>query len=260
MYDKQITIRQLWDRQQIAASDVDYSLWDCQRESICQMSHLISGCIFTVDVFRGIYDFASDRFSELFGFDPQHIRTIQTQGDLLEERIHPDDRQQLFDFQIDHGRFIYTLPAVQRNDFQQIFQYRMLNSKQQYVNVISRQQVIRQDNYGKAWMIMGMMDISPDQTQTGKVKRTLVNRQTGELVCASETLLQPENHQEIPSLTKREREILLLIHKGMLSKEIADRLCVSIYTVHNHRKNILARLHANNSIEAIAHAKKYGIL
>ena len=40
----------------------------------------------------------------------------------------------------------------------------MLNAQQEYVNVISRHQVIQKDKNGKAWMIMGVMDLSPDQT------------------------------------------------------------------------------------------------
>lgn len=39
-------------------------------------------------------------------------------GDLLEERIHPDDRVQLIEHQIEHGQFIYSLSQEQRNDYQ----------------------------------------------------------------------------------------------------------------------------------------------
>ena len=35
----------------------------------------------------------------------------------------------------------------------------MLNARQEYVNVISRHQVIQKDKNGKAWMIMGVMDL-----------------------------------------------------------------------------------------------------
>ena len=40
----------------------------------------------------------------------------------MEERIHPDDRAQLIEHQIEHGQFIYSLPQEQRNDYLQIFQ------------------------------------------------------------------------------------------------------------------------------------------
>lgn len=40
-------------------------------------------------------------------------------------------------------------------------------------------------------------------------------------------------------LTQRELEILQLIQKGLLSKEIAHNLRISIHTVHIHRQNLL---------------------
>ena len=61
-------------------------------------------------------------------------------------------------------------------------------------------------------------------------------------------------------LTKREKEILLLIRQGFLSKEIAYKLNLSIYTVNNHRKNILAKLNVDNVIEALNRAESFGIL
>ena len=81
----------------------------------------------------------------------KQIKTIRKQGNLLEERIHPDDRAQLPAFQIEHGLFIYSLPQEERNDYQQVFQIRMQNVRQQYVNVISRHQVVQKDRKGKAY-------------------------------------------------------------------------------------------------------------
>lgn len=210
-------------------------------------------CIFIVDVFKARYDFASGNFSTLFGYHPTDIKTIRKQGDLLEERIHPDSRIQLREYQIEHGQFIYSLPPEEQNDYQQIFQYRMLNANGQYVNVISRHQVIEKDLNGKAWLIRGMIDIAPDQTLSEKVKRTVLNRKTGEILTS---LLIPAEKQ----LTHREKEILLLIRQGFLSKEIADKLNLSIYTVNNHRKNILAKLNVDNVMEAMNIARKYGII
>ena len=129
----------------------------------------------------------------------------------------------------------------------------MLNVRQQYVNVISRHQVIQKDRNGKAWMIMGVMDLSPDQTTTERIKRTVINRKTGEILASA---IIPAEQQ----LTKREKEILILIRQGFLSKEIAYKLNLSIYTVNNHRKNILTKLQVDNIIEAINRAESFGIL
>lgn len=253
MITNKVTPKELWSKQQISSFDVDYGFWNEKRESIQEFSRITQSCIFTVDVFKERYDFASDNFSHIFGYNPTWIKTIRQQGDLLEERIHPDDRDQLIAFQIEHGQFIYSLPPENRNDYQQVFQIRILNAKQQYVNVISRQQVVQQDNNGKAWIIMGVMDISPSQILSNRVKRSVVNRKTGAILTSAFAL-------EDKQLTDREGEILLLIRQGLLSKEIADKLNISIHTVNNHRKNILMKLEVNNSIEALNYVQKTGLL
>lgn len=253
MTTNKTTPEELWARQQISPLDVDYDLWNERRASIQTFSEMSQSCIFMVDVFKERYDFASDHFARMFGYNPAWIKTIQIQGDLLEERIHPDDRDELVDYQIEHGQFIYSLPQEERNDYQQIFLMRMLNARQEYVNVISRHQVIQKDKNGKAWIVMGVMDLSPDQTPAGRVKRTVINRKTGEILASTAI---PTDQQ----LTKREIEILKLIRQGFLSKEIAYKLNLSIYTVNNHRKNILAKLKANNVVEAIIRAESLGIV
>lgn len=124
---QRITPEELWSRQQISSLDTDYKLWDKKRTSIQAFSQISPSCIFTVDVFKKRYDFASDHFTDLFGYNSKQIKTIRKQGNLLEERIHPDDRAQLPAFQIEHGLFIYSLPQEERNDYQQVFQIRMQN-------------------------------------------------------------------------------------------------------------------------------------
>lgn len=254
MISNKITPRVLWSMQQINSFDVDYDFWNKRRESIQVFSQMNRSCIFTVDVFKERYDFASDDFSSIFGYDPVRIKAIRKHSDFLEERIHPDDRAQLITYQIEHGQYIYSLPPEERNDYRQIFQIRMLNAKNRYINVISRHQVIQKDNNGKAWIIMGVMEISPDQIISDKVKRTVVNRQTGEIITS------PFVHDESNQLTGREKEILLLICQGLLSKEIARKLNVSIFTINNHRKNILSKLNVDNIIEAINKARSFGII
>jgi regulator of cell morphogenesis and NO signaling len=43
-------------------------------------------------------------------------------------------------------------------------------------------------------------------------------------------------------LSLREKEIVACVAKGMTSKEIADRLCLSVHTVTTHRRNITSKL------------------
>jgi DNA-binding NarL/FixJ family response regulator len=57
-----------------------------------------------------------------------------------------------------------------------------------------------------------------------------------------------------PDLTPREAEVLALVGKGYINKEIADRLGISLETVRSYLKNIYEKLHVRSRTEA---AMKY---
>ena len=52
-------------------------------------------------------------------------------------------------------------------------------------------------------------------------------------------------------LTKREKEILEMLSKGLVYKEIADQLLISSETVRKHVYNVYAKLHVSNRVEAV---------
>lgn len=62
------------------------------------------------------------------------------------------------------------------------------------------------------------------------------------------------------NLTQREIEILSLIAAEKESTVIAQELGISIHTVNNHRKSILAKTNSKNSVGAIDYARKNGLL
>jgi DNA-binding NarL/FixJ family response regulator len=57
-------------------------------------------------------------------------------------------------------------------------------------------------------------------------------------------------------LSDREKEILELMVKGLIKKEIADSLGLSYHTVDNHLRNIYGKLHVNTRSSAVAKALK----
>ncbi len=254
MNSKTDIVQRLWAKQQISSNDVDYHVWEQKREFLRRAAGLSRSCIFTVDVFRGRYDFASSGFSELFGYDQEWLNSIEKQADFLEDMTHPDDLDELMNMQINHSHFIYSLAPQNRNDYSNTYKFRMRNSQKKYLNVMSRQRVIQQDANGKAWIILGEVNILPDQWPLDGVQGITVNLKTGQII-------NPAYHiNSEPTLSNREIEILRLVQSGYLSKEIANKLCISLNTVNNHRKNILQKLQVSNSIEALNEAARRGML
>lgn len=64
----------------------------------------------------------------------------------------------------------------------------------------------------------------------------------------------------IDALTKRELEILKLISKGMLNKEIASQLNISERTVKNHISNIFKKIDVSDRTQAAVFAIKNGVV
>ena len=60
-----------------------------------------------------------------------------------------------------------------------------------------------------------------------------------------------KNAISIGVLSNRENEILQLLSKGLLYKEIADQLTISVSTVRQHIHHIYEKLHVQNRTEAI---------
>jgi len=60
--------------------------------------------------------------------------------------------------------------------------------------------------------------------------------------------------------TEREREIILACRDGLLCKEIADRMNVSVNTINTHKKRIFMKLGINNTMEMVQYALRNGII
>jgi DNA-binding CsgD family transcriptional regulator len=61
-----------------------------------------------------------------------------------------------------------------------------------------------------------------------------------------------------PCLTPREREIFQLLAQGMTTRQIADELFLSLYTVRTHTRNGVIRLEANTRLHALSMAIRSG--
>lgn len=70
---------------------------------------------------------------------------------------------------------------------------------------------------------------------------------------------EEDNCQPTP-LSPREVEIVRLIAKGLIAKEIADTLNLSTHTIYTHRKNIMKKLNISSSSELILYAINNGLV
>ncbi|WP_417851484.1 response regulator transcription factor [Thalassoglobus sp.] len=79
-------------------------------------------------------------------------------------------------------------------------------------------------------------------------------------MCLSCSLCKDRVASSDPALTDRERDVLELMAQGLIKKEIAVQLNVSIHTVSTHLRNIYDKLHVNTNTAAVAKAIRKGIV
>lgn len=74
-----------------------------------------------------------------------------------------------------------------------------------------------------------------------------------------ESVFERKKHEHV-ELSGREKEILVLLSEEFTSKEIAEKLFISVNTVETHRKNILLKTGAKTTTGAVKFALQNGIL
>lgn len=228
-------------------------VWEMHREFIELLAKVNNSCVFVAELCVS-YWYLSDSF-RLWGYDSQVIHSPYIPSGYIEARIHPDDLLVLRATQSKLFEFIQTLPVDQRKDYKHIYECRVKNADGDYIPVIFQQQILELDNNGNPWLLFGILDLSPDTSPFEQIKLRVFNYKTGEIV--------PMNFVDRESdikLSEREKEILKMASRGMLSKEISDKLFLSIHTVNRHRQNIMRKMNSNNLLEAIDYARKLGLL
>lgn len=86
---------------------------------------------------------------------------------------------------------------------------------------------------------------------TGELLRCIEEVKNGGIAFSKEVkeiMAKPSRYEreKMPSLTKREKQILQMIADGNTSQEIADALFLSFFTVETHRRNLSQKLKVKN--------------
>ncbi len=236
--------------QRFIEEDLDYGILQKIIPYLEKIEEYSNSGITIFDLYKKKHIYISGNIERIFNLS---LENASKDDSYFEKRIHPDDVLGLTEAGIYFLKYGLSLPGDEKKNGKLVSEYRILTEKNEYIRIIEQQICIEVDIHGNAWLAMGIMDISPKQDHDLPVESRLIRSDTGEIFRFPKV-------GEYEKLSNREIEILKLISKGLVSKQIADELYISVHTVNTHRQRILEKLQAENSLEAIFIANKYGIL
>ncbi|WP_316839372.1 response regulator transcription factor [Pedobacter gandavensis] len=168
-------------------------------------------------------------------------------------KIHPDDLMEKHLLELHFFSMIKSLPIEERSDYQVKSKIRMRNKDGIYLLVEHRMFYVCTAANGSLWLALCLYNLSYDEPAEDKYTGIIINSATG-------AILKPDQESCNNLITAREKEVLQLIRKGKMSKEVADLLAISINTVNRHRQNILEKLRVSNSHEACRIAERMNLI
>jgi len=214
--------------------------------------------IYLLDYTTGKYAFVSSQ-CDAMGLPYQ--RMMDGGVDFVLERYHPADLK-LFSEQIfpDRLKLLKDIPVDQHKDHIFSFNYRIKNSTGEYVNIIQRNSFIQSDEKGNPLLSLGVVTNIDHFKEASPVIQLVekVNNHADrvELVAKNTYYL----HEEDKIFSKREQEILLYLADGFTSKQIADKLFLSEFTIINHKRNMHHKSNTQNTAALINFAFRQHLL
>ena len=173
------------------------------------------------------------------------------------EKLHPDDVPAAIKFSELINAYFSKLPENEKSKYSGQWDYRVCNRNGVYTKYTQRDHALKYSTDGRIEQYLVFFSgIENYKTHESQHLR---------LTNGVENYLYKHDHKSgttymLECLTKRELEIIVLISKSFSLKEIAVKLGISFNTVKNHSNNILKKLEAKDSMEAVNLVRVFGFM
>ncbi len=218
---------------------------------------LLPGIVYILDYRTQKYLFLSENVQIVLGFTRDEFITMG-QG-LLLERIHPDDMaaisSKVFRRFMEYSRGL-TEKELRNTKFS--MNYRTKRKDGSYAQLLQQYYIIAWDKERNPLITLGLCtDITAYKTDSKVVfSVSNYNDKNGlKLATFSESTVSKRLN-----ITRREYDVLKSIMDGLNSRQIAEKLIISQYTVRAHRRNLLDKTKCRNVAELCNYAANNGLI
>jgi len=243
--------RQITEQRICLVEESDYADLSGHLKDLEILSQVENRAVSLYDIHRKQFIMKVGQHLSLLGYDEQ-------MPDMRIERyhamIHPDDLPYVYDAEIGMHRFLSDKGA-QKKRYKLVYDYRVRGKSGEYVRFLHQMAIYALDRQDNAWLMLILSDVLSAFPEEELPRRFIIDM-TDNSIC----MFNEELGVVRELVTPREREILVLISQGLQSDAIADRLCISVHTVNNHRQNILMKTRTKHMAQAIFYLRCIGVM
>ncbi len=172
--------------------------------------------------------------------------------DELLSLMHPDDLQAKYRIELQFFQFLNSVKLEERVNYEVMAKIRTRGIDGRTILLQHRLLYVNNAADDCVWLTLCIYRMVPDHPAFNFPGGMIFNKVTGAVLeCSQDGFAQ--------LLSLREKEILKLMKFGYRSKEIAEKLSLSVHTVNRHRQNIFQKLNVTNVMEACRIADGAGL-
>ncbi len=212
--------------------------------------------VYMLDYQTKQYLFVSKNCEKIIGYTANKF--IKDGNAFYMTRIHPDDLE-IYSGKVFREFVAYTstMSVDEIKNSRYSFNYRFKRIDGTYIQILQQFEVLEVNQNNHPLLVMGFItDITPHK-KDDKVTYAIstYDKKKGFKMVTTDTF--PHVHL---SISAREKDVIKGLIDGLSSKQIADKLYVSLHTVNAHRRNILKKTNCKNTSELISYSIANGVV
>lgn len=256
MSDAQVTGKTLRSIMGLEANrpDIQFACSDCDDlvKSAELLENLFPSWVFVLCKFQHAQiPYVSDNCQTMLGYSARYLQQLSPEEYF--HLVHPDDARAVrlaFEYLRDWAK---QSDGIAPKDYRFGFHYRLKTSRQGYAYLLDEKHAFQ--NKSGQYIHFSLVKNLTEQQPFTHVKVEIFKRSQDDYRKIDEYVPRAGAVQPI---TSREKEILQGIQQGLTSKQIAEKLSVSVFTVRNHRSNIFKKAQAQNMVQVVKFAEASG--
>lgn len=250
-----LDILEIWESQNFETGTSDYQTLLQNNPALDIVLNAGPSLTIVMDMRTSRFVYVSKNFIQMLGYPSEEVLAKGLQ--LILSLIHPDDIKEYMEVTKVVWEFLMALPASQRKYYKTSVDFRIRNKEEVHKRVLQQNTALQTDKGGNiVLLLMVISDISHLKKETGISAAIVSTKHDGFLVWdGSDTQLKSQI-----AFSRRELEIIKFLAEGFSSREVAERLNVSEFTVSTHRRNMLKKTRLSNTRALVRFAINHGMI